>query len=270
MTIAIHPEHGRRSAGRLRPAIIAAATLVLLAAAGSLGQLLGSLHGAEAANQRQAAQLTAQAAEIAVLEKSVARLQAVPAPPDWVAVAQLLEPSVVTIETPAGLGSGWVAVSDASGSSLVTNYHVVADAWQAGVSTVTVKQLDNSYRGTIVKVDRTDDLALVSIRERLPAAATSSARPRLAQPVMALGSPQGFAGSVATGIVSGYRSLEGSDFIQFSAPISPGNSGGPVVDGEGRVVGVSTAKWIDTGVEAIAFAIPVQTVCRALVSCLVS
>jgi S1-C subfamily serine protease len=84
---------------------------------------------------------------------------------------------------------------------------------------------------------------------------------------MALGSPQGFDGTVATGIVSGYRSIAGADFIQFSAPISPGSSGGPLVDGEGRVVGVSSAKWVDTGVEALAFAIPVQTVCTVLVSC---
>jgi S1-C subfamily serine protease len=150
---------------------------------------------------------------------------------------------------------------------IVTNYHVIAGAWEAGSASVTVRQFDNSYLGTIGKVDPTDDLAVVGIHERLTSLAAAPARPKQAQPVMALGSPQGFDGTVATGIVSGYRSIAGADYIQFSAPISPGNSGGPLVDANGRVVGVASAKWVGTGVEALAFAIPVQTVCTVLVSC---
>jgi putative serine protease PepD len=247
--------------------VVAMALLAVAATAAGFAVLGGSLRDAQAANQRQAAQLKAQAAEIGVLKQGLAELQATPTAPDWIAIAKLVEPSVVTIETKVGLGSGWVATSDAAGSSLVTNYHVIAAAWEAGSATVTVKQFDNSYRGTISKVDPTDDLAVVGIHERLPSLAAAPARPKQAQAVMALGSPQGFDGTVATGIVSGYRSIGGADFIQFSAPISPGNSGGPLVDGTGRVVGVASAKWVDTGVEALAFAIPVQTVCTVLVSC---
>lgn len=69
------------------------------------------------------------------------------------------------------------------------------------------------------------------------------------------------------GIVSGYRSLGGSDYIQFSAPISPGNSGGPVIDAHGRVVAVASAKLVGEGVEALSLGIPVQTVCLKLVAC---
>lgn len=72
---------------------------------------------------------------------------------------------------------------------------------------------------------------------------------------------------MSVGVVSGYRSLEGSDYMQFSAPISPGNSGGPVVDGQGRVVAVASAKLIGDGVEGLSLGIPVQTVCAALVVC---
>jgi putative serine protease PepD len=248
-----------------------AAVAVVAAAAGLAGQVESNLRDARAANQGQALQLNLQATEVRALKETVAELQAVrPTTPDWIAVAQRVEPSVVTIETKFGLASGWVGASDAAGSSLVTNYHVVAGAWEAGSATVTVKQFDNSFPGTIVKVDPTDDLAVVSIRERLPALASAPDRPKLAQPVMALGSPQGFDGSVATGIVSGYRSIAGTDFIQFSAPISPGNSGGPLVDGSGRVVGVAAAKWVDTGAEALGFAIPVQTVCSVLINCRVA
>ena len=69
------------------------------------------------------------------------------------------------------------------------------------------------------------------------------------------------------GVVSGFRSLDGSDYVQFSAPISPGNSGGPVIDAHGQVVAVASAKLVGTGVEALSLAIPVQVVCLTLVTC---
>src|SRR5205823_41582 len=123
---------------------------------------------------------------------------------------------------------------------------------------------DRVFPAWVATADPADDLALIQVDTRFPALATATARPPLASPVMSVGSPLGFDGTVATGVVSGYRSLEGSDWLQFSAAISPGNSGGPVVDGRGVVVGVSTEKAVGDGIEALAFAIPVQTVCTAL------
>ena len=84
---------------------------------------------------------------------------------------------------------------------------------------------------------------------------------------MAVGSPLGLSGTISIGVVSGFRSIEGSDYIQFSAPISPGNSGGPVVDSHGRVVAVASAKLVGSGVEAISLAIPVHVACLKLVAC---
>ena len=72
---------------------------------------------------------------------------------------------------------------------------------------------------------------------------------------------------MATGIVSGFRALDGGAFIQFTAPISPGTAASPVVDAQGVVVGVTTERAVGDGVEALGFAIPVQTVCRALAVC---
>ena len=69
-------------------------------------------------------------------------------------------------------------------------------------------------------------------------------------------------------VIAGFRSLEGADYIQFSAPISPGNSGGPVMDHQGRVVAVAAAKFEGQGVEALSLAIPVQIVCATVVTCL--
>jgi S1-C subfamily serine protease len=185
-------------------------------------------------------------------------------PPDWPAIAALVEPSVVTISTARELGSGWVADSDASGSDLVTNLHVVADAWNAGIDTVDVAIGDTTVKGTITRVDANDDLASVHIAKTLPPLARAALRPQLAESVMAVGSPLGLNGTVSIGIVSGFRSVEGSDYIQFSAAISPGNSGGPVVDAEGRVVAVATAKFVAPGAEALSLAIPVQTVCQVV------
>lgn len=187
---------------------------------------------------------------------------------DWTAIAAEVEPSVFTIATDSALGSGWVVRSDAGGSELLTNFHVVEEAWNAGVVTVDVRQADRTMRGTVVRVDRGDDLAVVRVQARLPVLKTAGSRPAVGAAAMAVGSPMGLGGTVSIGVISGFRSLGGSDYVQFSAPISPGNSGGPVVDRVGRVVAVATAKLIGDGAEALGFGIPVQTACAVLVACI--
>ncbi|TMD91040.1 MAG: serine protease [Chloroflexi bacterium] len=213
--------------------------------------------------------MRAQQRSIDGLRTQVHSLQGnVDAQPDWAAVARQVEPSVFTIETAYGLGSGWVARSGPSGSELVTNFHVIDEAWNSGVGTVDVRQGDRSINGTIERVDPNDDLAIIHVAEVLPVLHTAPARPTLAQAVMVVGSPLGLGGSVSVGVISGFRSVEGSDYIQFSAPISPGNSGGPVVDARGRVVAVASAKFEGPGIEALSLGIPVQTACTAAVVCL--
>ena len=208
------------------------------------------------------AQIVSQAGSIQDLRAQVDAMTNMDHEPDWPQIAALVRPSVVTVSTDDGLGSGWVAFSDGSGSDVVTNLHVVADAWNAGVATVDVAVGDQTVKGTITFTDATDDLAVVHISMWLPALQRATQRPRLAQSVMAIGSPLGLDGSVSIGVVSGFRSIQGSDYIQFSAAISPGNSGGPVVDGQGHVVAVTTAKFVSPGSEALSLAIPVETVCR--------
>jgi putative serine protease PepD len=247
----------RAPLGRIAASV--AAVLVLGAAAAAAG-------GAWSAERRDAQALASQARTIAHLEAELQALNAAAAP-DWASVAAKVEPSVVTISTEADLGSGWVAHSDGSGSDIVTNYHVVAAAVAAGTKTVDVLQLDRVMKGLIVRTDQTDDLAVVHVRERLTPLVVASARPKVGSMVMAAGSPLGLSGTVSVGVVSGFRSLFGSDYMQFTAAISPGNSGGPVVDRQGHVVGIATAKLLADGAEALAFAIPVQTACASLVAC---
>jgi putative serine protease PepD len=206
-------------------------------------------------------------ARIDALNAQVGAFKSHPQPqpqPDWPAIAASVEPSVVTISTADSLGSGWVADSDGSGSDVVTNLHVVAGAWNAGIATVDVVIGDRTINGTITRVDVNDDLVSIHIAASLPALLRAEQRPQLAQSVMAVGSPLGLDGSVSIGVVSGFRSIEGSDYLQFSAAISPGNSGGPVIDADGRVVAVATAKFVASGAEALSLAIPVQTVCRVV------
>ena len=205
---------------------------------------------------------------IAELQARVKSLEArVGAQTDWSAIAGKVQSSIFTISTKRGLGSGWVARAGAGGSDVVTNFHVVAEAWNAGEVSVQVRQGDRTMEGTIIRVEPGDDLAIVHIADRFPALPTAATRPQLGDPVLAVGSPLGLGGSVSIGVVSGFRSLEGADYMQFSAPISPGNSGGPVLDRHGRVVAVTAAKFEGQGVEALSLAIPVQTVCATVVTC---
>jgi len=209
------------------------------------------------------AQVVSQAGSIQDLKAQISALKIRDQPQlDWSAIATLVRPSVVTISTDKGLGSGWVVFSDDSGSDLVTNLHVVADALESGDSMVDVAIGDRTIKGTITRTDVDDDLAVIHIEDWLPTLQRATRRPQLAQSVMAIGSPLGLDGSVSIGVISGFRSIGGSDYIQFSAPISPGNSGGPVVDARGQVVAVTTAKLVSPGSEALSLAIPVETVCR--------
>jgi putative serine protease PepD len=187
--------------------------------------------------------------------------------PDWTAIATAVQSSTVTVETAHGLGSGWVARTDEGGAQIVTNFHVVAETWIAGDVTLHVKQHDRTILATITAVSRSEDLAVIHVSVPFPVLRTAARRPQLGDTVLAVGSPLGLGGSLSAGMVSGFRSLDGTDYLQFSAPISPGNSGGPVVDRQGRVVGVTAAKFEGQGVEALSLAIPIETVCRTILIC---
>jgi putative serine protease PepD len=251
----IRPDAGPHQSSRHRSTVVAAALVAtLLMAVGDLTVTLGLA---------MRAQIISQAGSIQDLKAHVDTLEVRNQDqPDWPAIAALVRPSVVTISTDGGLGSGWVAFSDESGSDLITNLHVVTDALDAGVAEVDVAIGDRTLRGTITRADINNDLALIHVKVWLPALQRANQRPLLAQSVMAIGSPLGLDGSVSIGVISGFRSIEGSDYIQFSAAISPGNSGGPVVDARGQVVAVTTAKFVSPGSEALSLAIPVETVCR--------
>lgn len=185
--------------------------------------------------------------------------------PDPAAVAGKVEASVFTIETDGGLGSAWVIASDAQSSTLVTNFHVVEDAVRAGKNTVTVtRESDHTQLvGTIGKTSQSSDLAAVRVPKSFPSLLRASDRPAPGEFVAVVGSPLGQENSFSTGVVAALR----PGAIQFTAPISPGNSGGPVVNRKGEVIGVASAKLVSDGAEGLGLAIPVGDVCLTVVTC---
>ena len=188
--------------------------------------------------------------------------------PEAAKVARTAEPSVFTIDTDSGLGSGFVVTSNIHRSKLVTNYHVIEEQYRTGDTAVTVRRGDTSYDGTIVDVSQANDLALIEVDHRLPALDVVIDHAAVGDPVLALGSPLGFGGTVTSGIVSSYRELaDGAGYLQFSAPISPGNSGGPVLNETGQVLGVTVLKFIEPGAEGLSYAIPSDRLCATFHVC---
>lgn len=181
--------------------------------------------------------------------------------PDLVA---RIEPSVVTIVTDKGLGSGVVYKSD---GTIVTNAHVVGQATDVQVAFADGARVP----GRVSATDTVTDLAVVKAnRTGLPAIKLRTGLPRPGESVLAMGSPLGFENSVTQGIISGVnRQVPGSakqghplvDLLQTDAAISPGNSGGALIDDSGKLVGVNEA-YIppSAGAVSLGFAIPAATV----------
>ncbi|HEV2809238.1 MAG TPA: trypsin-like peptidase domain-containing protein [Acidimicrobiales bacterium] len=210
--------------------------------------------------EAMALELEASRQQADALEARVAQLEAAAAAaPDPVATAERVKESVFTIIGSTGRGSAWVAGVEEGRSLLVTNNHVVGQQARPG-SVVTVVREELRVEGEVLRVDEGRDLAVVAVDEVLPPLDMADDGPRVGEPVLVVGSPLGLEQSVVTGIVSAFR----DEHIQISAPLNPGNSGGPVVDADGKVIGVAVLKVGDEVTQAIGLAIPVGEVCTLL------
>ncbi|CAI5514462.1 unnamed protein product [Closterium sp. Naga37s-1] len=196
-----------------------------------------------------------------------------------------LRPSMNTtgqVEVPEGNGSGVMWNSD---GYIVTNYHVVGSALSqnppAGrtIARVTLLGTDGFQRnleGVLVGADRTKDLAVLKVSappnllRPLPLGDSSSLR--VGQRSYAIGNPFGFDHTLTAGVLSGVNrdiySAAGvviAGGVQTDAAINPGNSGGPLLDSAGRLIGINTAIYTNTGTSAgVGFAIPVSVVARVV------
>jgi serine protease DegQ len=178
-------------------------------------------------------------------------------------VAQV-DPSVVTVIRPDAQGSGVVWSRD---GMIVTNNHVVE-----GTKQVVIAFADGvRANGSVLATDPLSDLAVVKAnRANLPPATFADALPPVGSLTIAIGNPLGFENSVTQGVLSGTgRAIPGAaqqspalvDLLQTDAAISPGNSGGALVGGDGKVIGINVA-YIPPSASAVAigFAIPAPTV----------
>ena len=167
--------------------------------------------------------------------------------------------SVVTIEGETSLGSGFLVAPQV----VATNYHVVSGL--TGAKCYFTKAGERFDVEGFLVADKLNDLVLLKVSgltERALNLSPYNAKP--GQRIYVMGSPKGLEGSISEGLVSCLRTIDGTDKIQISAPISSGSSGGPVMNINGEVIGISVLKF--TGGENLNFAVPVSELKKLLVN----
>ena len=174
------------------------------------------------------------------------------------ALADKAKPSIVVIlhtgrqGKQAGLGTGFVIDTD---GLIATNFHVIGEA-----RPITVQLPDGTKHDVteIVASDRHLDLAIVRIKANglSPLPMGNSDTIKDGQALAAIGHPLGLKNSIVAGVLSGRRDVEGMAMLQIAMPIEQGNSGGPVLDMFGKVVGIVTMKSLVTA--NLGFAVPVK------------
>ena len=192
------------------------------------------------------------------------------APDDLVALSPQVRESVVTVFCDQGLGTGWAAkvsipasvTAQGMKTFLVTNHHVVEDCIAAGEVTLT-DNAGNSAIGYIASADEHKDLAGIYTKMELPTLSFRGERPAQGWWVGVLGSPRGLDGYLTTGLVAKVVA-DGSEF-GVSASLNPGNSGGPIFDRDGRVLGIATYKLLES--ESLGFARSATLLCTTVVKC---
>jgi len=200
-------------------------------------------------------------------------------------IAKKVLPTVVSISVNStsgnGTGSGSIVQSDATKSYIVTNNHVIDDAVSGGKVTVEFQD-GTELTATIRGRDIAYDLAVLEISKgNLPTISTGdSSKVLIGDLSVAIGSPLGLSGTVTSGIISALNRpvLAGStnqasyiDALQTDAAVNPGNSGGPLVNGQGEMIGVNSAiaslgasSAVTTGNIGLGFAIPINQAMRVV------
>lgn len=166
--------------------------------------------------------------------------------------------SVVTIialdvnNQPLAIGSGFFVNEK---GNIATNHHVIENCAKAIIKT------KKGEKGTILEILNYDPeldliVARTSLKSTKPLLFGDSDTITIGEDILAIGNPAGLEGTVSKGIISGIREVDDIKFIQITAPISPGSSGGPVFNLAGKVIGVATA-YLDYG-QSLNFAMPIN------------
>ena len=155
-------------------------------------------------------------------------------------------------ETRTTIGSGFFVDT----GYIATNHHVIK-----GVEQISAKSVANQTKYTvekIVAIDEKRDLAILKVSGPSPSILSleNSDKIEIGETVYTVGNPIGLEGTVSKGIISSIRDFGSGPLIQIDAPISPGNSGGPVLNEKGKVIGVSVSGFQGAGVQNLNFAVP--------------
>lgn len=233
------------------------AVLQLRARDGELAELRGRVQTLDREVGRLRADSGALAGRVGSAERTLRRREGGIAP-----LAKRVLTSVFTVETARGYGSAFVGWTEGGATYLVTADHVVADSDDPSV---VVTRRGGSWSGEVVARDPKNDLAVIRVSGH-PAAAKplwqrpgDAARPRVGDQLLLVGSPFGLEGTVTTGVVSRVSRRE----IQTDAAANPGNSGGPALARDGRVVGV----LVSGGGQNVNFVVPIERACRVVRAC---
>lgn len=175
-------------------------------------------------------------------------------------VAARVIPAVASIQAGSGRGSGFFVRTD----TVVTNAHVVE-----GHSTVTLQTTTGSFTARVTTMSKASDLAVLHVLDARGTQAVvpmaSGAGVRVGQEVIAVGSALGvLSNTVTRGIVSAVRQVGRVQLVQTDAAINPGNSGGPLVDRQGRVIGVNSMTVARHAGQGVAFAVAIEHAARLL------
>ncbi|MFI5953537.1 trypsin-like peptidase domain-containing protein [Cryptosporangium sp. NPDC051539] len=187
------------------------------------------------------------------------------------AVAKKVLPSVFSVRAGQATGTAFAfGKAPNGGTLLITNYHVVDSLVSSGGKNATIQRESETYQVTIDRTDKQRDLAVLRTTAKFEPLKPAKVAVEPGDPVIVVGAPLGLTDTVTTGVVSAVRDdVEGLNtrVIQFDAAINPGNSGGPVINAESEVVGIAQAKIIAEGADGLGLAIPINEVCKGLISC---
>ncbi len=170
--------------------------------------------------------------------------------------------SSLTIKNKLGHGSGFLISND---GYIITNYHVISDTADLKV----VMNDDSEYEVKIIRYSKIHDLALLKIEAKgfIPIKINESNDFEIASEIYAIGTPlaEDLSQTISKGIISGIRKIsETSKLIQTDASVNSGNSGGPIVNKSGLLIGVVSSKMKSVGIEGLAFGIPAYEIFNKL------
>lgn len=185
------------------------------------------------------------------------------APSDLAEVIAQVENSIIAVECDGSSGTGW-SLSTEAGNLIVTNHHVIENCLGGyglvGINTGTTKQFMKYW--AIVGSDEESDLAVIKGPPDIPGLKTNRPPP-VGSWLMVIGNPLGLKNSVNYGTLTNLK----NGTLYTDAAVNPGNSGGPVFNSKGQVIGIATAKLIDEGIDRIGIVVPLADLCKKILGC---